>query len=986
MHLSSKPLFFVIFVSLFIVVLPVSGQGTTDTPDLAGLISAAAMETSAYLGETPPGDIPVSDIQTVDDWSFGITVRRADSDHTSPELYLFLARQTPTGWEVVLETDPQFGAWLQAAPEGLMSQAARATLLNAAFGEFSSAGDGSAMLRLPFDTGETQRFTGGPHDTNRAALDFAGGSGLARAAREGTVWRSGSCPNFVRIDHADGWQTGYYHLINEAVSNGQSVSGGQVVGTQSTGVGCGGSASGNHVHFSLRRYGSYVSIHDRDIGGWNVQQGAADYQGCLVRIRDGYSVCQWGYITNEGTIGTGFPAAPANAQLVRNFDFSNGYNDWATALQTNWSLSGGVLGWHGQAGGVAGVITQTLNYSLPQYASFELILQLGNSSSVTKRVRPHIHQVGTWEGGICDFYIPPNTSLRDYTIRGTTSSAWGNIRLWIEGYPPDGIPNILMDRVRAYYRPAQKSAATECISSDDGGTGTGLKAEYFDNANLTALSVTRIDPKVNFFWDGDAPAAGMGVDSFSARYTGWIEPRYSESYQFHTLSDDGVRLWINNQLVIDNWTDHGLTWNSSSGIALTAGVKVPIKLEYYENSGGAAIALQWSSSSQTRTVIPSTRLYSSVNMLANGNFASGLTGWTSYAGVNARVNSGVLEMYRNVGTASAVVFQNTGTALPNAAPLEISAQFGNSSAGRKRVSVIAHDADWSDLQVCTFWIPPGSPLQTYTMRAKTGEAWSSAQLSLYVIPADGQGWLRVDNVSMQHNAGLTVNYVTCIDPMAPNPGAGADSASLITNPGFDSMTGWNTYGTIQWVRNAGVFEFYRPTGAPSGGVIYQNTGAAAGANVPLEASFQLGNNGSQRMRATVLLHDSDFSDMQVCAFWLPPNTPLGTYTMRTHTTEAWTNISISVYPSTAVPAGFLRLDNVSLKRRPTLSITGTNCYPAGAAPADAAAFEMLPEPTLSIEPPALSTSEAPILPTPVIIEAQSGSSGEGQMSEGLDGG
>jgi hypothetical protein len=370
------------------------------------------------------------------------------------------------------------------------------------------------------------------------------------------------------------------------------------------------------------------------------------------------------------------------------------------------------------------------------------------------------------------------------------------------------------------------------------------------------------------------------------------------------------------------------------------------------------------------------------DLLTNGDFSNGMNNWAPWGGVIARVNSGVLEMYRNVGTSgNAVVLQNTGKPLPNNAPIEISAQIGNNSSGRKRVSLIMHDGDWSDMQVCTFWLAPGSPLQTYTMRAKTTEEWTAAHLGIYVIPADGQGWLRVDNVSMQHKPALTVNYTTCIDPMAPNPGVGADSANLITNPGFDSMAGWLTYAQIQWVHNNGVFEFFRPTGSQSGGVVFQNTGATAGANTPLEATFQLGNNSPYRMRATILLHDGDFSDMQVCAFWVPPNTGMGTYTMRTHTTEAWTNISLSVYPSTALPVGFLRLDNVSLRRRPTLDVNGTDCYPAGVTPADVAPFEIAPEPILPVQPSILPQGELPPLATAIPFEVQSGGDGEGQMNE-----
>ncbi|UQZ87531.1 PA14 domain protein [Paenibacillus konkukensis] len=91
-----------------------------------------------------------------------------------------------------------------------------------------------------------------------------------------------------------------------------------------------------------------------------------------------------------------------------------------------------------------------------------------------------------------------------------------------------------------------------CLAS----TGNGLKGEYYDNMDLTNLKVTRIDPEINFSWGEGAPAPSIGADTFSVRWTGKIVPRYSESYTFYMKSDDGVRVWINGQKVIDAWNDH----------------------------------------------------------------------------------------------------------------------------------------------------------------------------------------------------------------------------------------------------------------------------------------------------------------------------------------------------------------------------------------------------------------------------------------------
>ena len=98
------------------------------------------------------------------------------------------------------------------------------------------------------------------------------------------------------------------------------------------------------------------------------------------------------------------------------------------------------------------------------------------------------------------------------------------------------------------------------------------------------LALTRVDPTVNFNWGTAAPAAGVSADNFSVRWTGRVEAPVTGNYRFTTVSYDGIRLWVNGQLVINNWTDHATTTNTSAAIALTAGVKYTITLEFYEKA------------------------------------------------------------------------------------------------------------------------------------------------------------------------------------------------------------------------------------------------------------------------------------------------------------------------------------------------------------------------------------------------------------------
>jgi hypothetical protein len=93
---------------------------------------------------------------------------------------------------------------------------------------------------------------------------------------------------------------------------------------------------------------------------------------------------------------------------------------------------------------------------------------------------------------------------------------------------------------------------------------------------------------------------------FSARWTGFLEPEFSEEYTFYTRSNDGARLWIDDNPVIDNWTDHSET-EDKGVIKLEAGRKYRIKLEYFYAGGDGLIRLLWSSVSRKREIVPADR-------------------------------------------------------------------------------------------------------------------------------------------------------------------------------------------------------------------------------------------------------------------------------------------------------------------------------------------------------------------------------------------
>ncbi|HKT37045.1 MAG TPA: protein kinase [Ktedonobacterales bacterium] len=141
--------------------------------------------------------------------------------------------------------------------------------------------------------------------------------------------------------------------------------------------------------------------------------------------------------------------------------------------------------------------------------------------------------------------------------------------------------------------------------------GTGLAGSYFSNRNLTgAPAMTRTDATINFTNWGSAPPIPGVASNYSVLWTGYIVPLYSETYTFTTVSDDGVRLIINNQPVVENWTDHGATSNSGP-ITLSAGQHYAITLQYYQGGGAAVIQLFWQSERQAQQIVPQSQLFPS---------------------------------------------------------------------------------------------------------------------------------------------------------------------------------------------------------------------------------------------------------------------------------------------------------------------------------------------------------------------------------------
>lgn len=133
----------------------------------------------------------------------------------------------------------------------------------------------------------------------------------------------------------------------------------------------------------------------------------------------------------------------------------------------------------------------------------------------------------------------------------------------------------------------------------------GLTGEYFNNSNLTGPpAMVRVDPQIAFNWNNGSPDPKIiQPDNFSIRWKGWIEAPSTGYYTFYVYADDGIRLWIDDASIIDEWYEDDGSKLRQGGRNLEAGNLYPIKIEYYENTRGAKIQLKWTCPGETETII-----------------------------------------------------------------------------------------------------------------------------------------------------------------------------------------------------------------------------------------------------------------------------------------------------------------------------------------------------------------------------------------------
>lgn len=203
--------------------------------------------------------------------------------------------------------------------------------------------------------------------------------------------------------------------------------------------------------------------------------------------------------------------------------------------------------------------------------------------------------------GIYRFWLESDDGSRFWMVAGpppSSTAGWGNplISMWNDQQVTRkdvvvSIPQAVNDfslRVDYYQRSGDAVIRFWCENED---SYPDWKGEYYNNDQLSGCpAFIRSDPTINFDWEAGSPGPLLSYDHFSVRWTRTL-PFAGGYYRFYTRTDDGVRLWVDDQLLIDQW--HAQAATTYHGDQFLSPGNHSMKMEYYEGAGGAVARLWW---------------------------------------------------------------------------------------------------------------------------------------------------------------------------------------------------------------------------------------------------------------------------------------------------------------------------------------------------------------------------------------------------------
>lgn len=329
----------------------------------------------------------------------------------------------------------------------------------------------------------------------------------------------------------------------------------------------------------------------------------------------GYAQISRAYYSTNGTVtNTTIAGADHTPNTLTNsaLEFFGRRDTAITEFRIRWSVFGG------RPSGAPWNFAVYTTGNLDNYDAFDTAPSLGQSSTgfeVLGDVPFDGDHVGTNHCGGCnagcgDGVVDPVTGVVD------SSGGYGEDDHHTGAGCPSGAKvassdnsnpfnNNEVDTIQEYFQVANVGSVT--VASGCDADSVGITANYYNDIQLSSLAHRRLDATVDFNWGAGSPDALVGADTFSARWEGQVLSATGGTYTFYVSSDDGIRLWIDGLLLIDNWVDQATT-EASGTVALAAGYH-DLLLEYYDNLYDAVVSLKWSGPGVSKQVIPQASLY-----------------------------------------------------------------------------------------------------------------------------------------------------------------------------------------------------------------------------------------------------------------------------------------------------------------------------------------------------------------------------------------
>ncbi|WP_433066081.1 glycoside hydrolase family 3 C-terminal domain-containing protein [Dactylosporangium sp. CS-033363] len=314
---------------------------------------------------------------------------------------------------------------------------------------------------------------------------------------------------------------------------------------------------------------------------------------------------------------------------------------------------------------------------------------------------------------------------------------------------------------------------------------TGLSAEYHNSADLTGPAVlTRAESTIDKVWGGASPAPGVNATNWSARYTGTLHPTVTGTYQFSLTSDDGSRLLVNGQQVINNWFNQGSTTRTGS-VALTAGQNVSLEVDYYQGGGASNLTLGWA--------VPGQSVHDQAIAAARGagtalvfvdNFESE---GSDLAGIDLSAAQNQLVADVAAANPNTVVVVNSGSAVTmpwlGSVKAVVEAWYPGQEDGNALAALLYGDANFTGKLPVTF------PARLADVPANTAAQWpgQNGQVQYSEGLKVGYRWYDAQNVTPLFPFGHGLSYTTFayanLTVGAPDTGGKVAVAFDVTNTG-----------------------------------------------------------------------------------------------------------------------------------------------------------------------------------------------------------